>query len=387
MARWKSWKFGSTARKLPTLRGLETAQARECWIGESVEPATIARRFPSAFLPETLSRILSVPEGFLVKRRRNWDIHKMARLHAGEFYPIGETREIRCENCWVHVPSGTVISSDRQVLCDTSLAPDCLYEGHSEVPWEEAPWIDDDAFLLATVWGGNFAHWLMDSLPRLVRAPEEKLLVGRSVSRFQQESLALLGYQTDRLIIPETSLVRCRKLRVHVTSRTSGIPHPVCLEGIRSRLQSGAGASPAAPFRRLYISRQKTRRKILNHEDVLSVLQEFGFEEIFCEEMDFAEQVRLFSSAEAIFGAHGAGTLNVLFAPRGSTLIEAYNPQVWDHAAHRVASLAGVHHFHLFAENASKDFDVRIDPHLLARTLALALKAEPPDPRLIEKIF
>jgi hypothetical protein len=76
-----------------------------------------------------------------------------------------------------------------------------------------------------------------------------------------------------------------------------------------------------------------------------------------------------------------------MFAPRGAALIEAYNPRVWDHAAHRVASLVGVRHFHLFAENVSKDFDVRIDPRLLARTLALALKGEPPDPRLIEKVF
>ncbi len=386
MARWKSWKFGSEARRLPTLRGPQTAQASDCWVGEPEKSALIARRFPSTGLSENISRILNHPDRFLVKKRRDWDIHKIARLYAGEFYPIGETWEVVCGNCWVHIPSGTVISSDRQGLCDTSLAPDCLYQGHSEVSWEDAPWIEDDVFLLATVWGGNYAHWLMDSLPRLVSGPEQKLLMGRSVCRFQEDSLRLLGYAGDRLILPKTNLVRCRKLRVHITSLTSGIPHPACITAVRRRLQAAVGAETTAK-RRLYISRQKPRRKILNHADVFPILQEFGFEEVFCEEMDFADQVRLFSSAEAIFGAHGAGTLNVLFAPEGSALIEAYNPQVWDHAAHRVASLLGVRHFHLFAENASKDFDVRIDPNLLARTLALALNADPPDQRLIETVF
>lgn len=386
MTRWRSWKFGSEARKLPALQSNETAQADDCRVGKIVETSMVGQRLPSRFLPENLSRILTYSDRFLVKKRRDWDIHKISRLLAGEYYPIGETREILCENCWVHIPSGTVISSGKQVLCDTSLAPDCLYEGHSEVSWEEVPWIEENVFLLATVWGGNFAHWLMDSLPRLALDPTEKLLMGKSVPSFQSESLALLGYEADHIVIPTTSLVRCRKLRVYLAARTSGIPHPACLEKIRNRLQVAVGSSEGMA-RRLYISRQKTRRKIINHEEVLPVLKAFGFEEIFCEEMSFSEQVRLFSSAEAIFGVHGAGTLNVLFAPPGSSLIEAYNPQVWDHAAHRVASLGGVRHFHLFAENASKDFDVRIDPLLLAKTLALALERESPDPRLVETVF
>lgn len=66
--------------------------------------------------------------------------------------------------------------------------------------------------------------------------------------------------------------------------------------------------------------------------------------------------------------------MNTLFQPAGSVLIEAINPHVWDHAAHRVASLCGVRHFHLFAENASRELDIHINPRTLARTLALALE-------------
>lgn len=391
MTRWKSWKFGPNARVLPVVRLTPLPDAGACTkMGIRMtlrEPDMVARRHPSGSPPESLQHIITNPSAFLVKKRRDWDALKYSRLYAGEVYPVGASYDVIAEDCWLHTPSGTVITRDKQVLAFSSYSLDSFYQGHSEVPWEEAPWVTEPSFKLATVWGTNFAHWLMDALPKadaLDSHDKRRIVLDRRAPEFEKASLWLLGHQeTD---IPEGSLLRYKELHFVSTTR-SGVPDPRPLLRIRDRLREGAEAKPAAPRRRLYISRQKTRRKILNHVDVFPVLQEFGFEEVFCEEMDFAEQVRLFSSAEAIFGAHGAGTLNVLFAPQGAALIEAYNPQVWDHAAHRVASLVGVRHFHLFAGNASKDFDVRIDPHLLGRTLALALKAEPPDSRLIETVF
>jgi len=391
MSRWKSWKFGPNARVLPVVRLTPLPDADACTkMGIRLtlrEPDTVARRHPSGSPPEGLQHIINDPSAFLVKKRRDWDTLKYSRLYAGEVYPIGASYDVVAEDCWLHTPSGTVITRDKRVLAFSSYSLDSFYQGHSEVPWEEAPWVTESSFTLATVWGTNFAHWLMDALPKadaLVSHDKRRIVLNRRAPEFQKASLQLLGHcETD---VPEGSLIRFKELHF-VSSIRSGVPDPRPLLRIRDRFRAGAGTKPDTHPRRLYISRQETRRKILNHADVFPVLQEFGFEEVFCEEIDFAEQIRLFSSTEAIFGAHGAGTLNVLFAPRGSALIEAYNPQVRDHGAHRVASLVGVRHFHLFSGNASKDFDVRIDPNLLARTLALALKAEPPDPRLIETVF
>jgi capsular polysaccharide biosynthesis protein len=151
---------------------------------------------------------------------------------------------------------------------------------------------------------------------------------------------------------------------------------------------AAAFVSDNSLLRDFYISRQKTRRKIVNHPDIEAILREFGFEEVFCEELSFEEQVRIFSEAEAIFGHHGAGTINAMFAPAGAAVIEAFNPQVWDHAAHRVASICGVRHFHLFGKNANKDFDVVLDSKILKRTLALALEdSSSPRPELVEEKF
>jgi capsular polysaccharide biosynthesis protein len=199
----------------------------------------------------------------------------------------------------------------------------------------------------------------------------------------------MLGWRKEDLISPELELVKCRRLCIHIASEVSGVPHPECIRNIRQRLWKSIGASHTTrASKRIYISRQKTRRKIVNYQEIESVLHEFGFEEVFCEELSFEEQVRIFSEAEAIFGHHGAGTINAMFAPAGAALIEAFNPQVWDHAAHRVASLCGIRHFHLFGKNANKDFDVVLDSKILKRTLALALEdSSSPRPELVEEKF
>jgi capsular polysaccharide biosynthesis protein len=391
--KWKPWLFGLRAKNLPVLRRGEEEQAVGCVSAKATHPAISARRYPSGAVPENLAAILADPNQFLVKNRREWDIHKISRLYAGEHYSIRESRELVFEDCWVHLPSGTVISSAKEVIAESTVALGCFYQGHSQVDWEDAPLIDEECFLLATCWGNNYAHWLFDSLPRLsahVR-PESypKLLLGRNPPPFQVQSLEMLAWRKEDLISPEFELVKCRRLWVHVGSEVSGVPHPDCIRNMRQRLLEAACGEPSRKgAKRIYISRQKTRRKIVNHFEIEPVLLEFGFEEVFCEELSFEEQVRMFSEAEAIFGHHGAGTINAMFAPARAALIEAFNPQVWDHAAHRVASICGVRHFHLFGKNANKDFDVVLDPKIIKRTLGLALEdSKKPRPELIEDKF
>lgn len=378
MRRWRSWNFGRIAESLPVERCAEE-WFRSCG-GRLLHHSTNARRAPSGAVPESLERLLASPSEYLVRKRKNWDIVKYARLYTGETYSLPPCFEFSVRDAWLHVPSGFVITPDKRVLAFSSYSLPSLYKGHAETDLESAPVVERVAFKLCTAWGHNYAHWLMDGFPKVepLHSSEERLLVlDKPSPSFQVDSLALLGLRN--VFHPKTELLKFREIHFVSTGR-SGVPDPRALLRLRDRLIAGAG--PASGPRRIYVSRQRTRRKILNGQEVARVLSDFGFEEVFAEELDFAAQVRLFSGCEAIFGAHGAGTMNALFAPAGAALIEAFNPPVWDHAAHRVASLCGVRHYHLFCENASRDFDVRIDTRVLERTLALALD-DPSSPRLL----
>jgi capsular polysaccharide biosynthesis protein len=387
---WKSWHFGRKAAALPRVK--IHSEAGEGWsVVDTPFPKGFAVRHPSGTPPETLQALLDNPGHFLVRKRRSWDLLKLSRLHAGEMIPSPQTRLFSVRDGWVHLPSGSVISRDRHVLEACSVAPRCLAEGHSRVSWEDAPRLEGRYFLMATAWGNNFAHWLMDSLPRLSGVALDgnvRLLLGAGGPAFQDESLDLLGFASERCIRPKVELVRCEELIVHAAALCSGLPHPEAVAEIRSRMLENVPPGDSGAPCRLYVSRQSTRRTILNHETVSEVLDAMGFVAVEPENTSFRKQVQLFSGAPAVFGPHGAGTMNTIFQPAGGCLVEAYNPLVWDHAAHRIASLCGVKHFHLFGDNCGPAHDMTLEPALLRKTLSLALGLSPlQEPCLLEKHY
>lgn len=377
MTRWKSWKFGANARKLPIIK-IDSGKDSAEWakLGLKISPrnkVSFAHCQPSKSLSDSLQKIFDDPTSFLVKSRRDSDIAKYAQLYTGENYSIRETFDVVARNCWVHTPSGTVITQNREIIEFSSHWLKVFYEGHSETSWDEAPLITEPTFKMSTTWSQNYVHWLIEGLPNveaLEKGDSRQILLDRNSPPFQKESLALLGYSNT--FVPEPSLLWFKELHF-VSTNESGVPDPSLLLKLKEQLIQAVGKTLSIKRQRLYISRQRNRRHIKNHAEVLNVLEEFGFEEIFCEDMTFAEQIQLFSKAEAIFGPHGAGTANILFAPKGTPLIEAFNPHWWVPTSHRIASIVGAPHYHLFAGNASKNFDLHIDPDLLKRTLDFAL--------------
>lgn len=75
--------------------------------------------------------------------------------------------------------------------------------------------------------------------------------------------------------------------------------------------------------KRIYLSRAyANHRKIINEEELLPILEKYGFERVFAEKLPFCEQVALFSQAELLLGMHGAGHAHLFWMPRGSLVVE-----------------------------------------------------------------
>lgn len=76
---------------------------------------------------------------------------------------------------------------------------------------------------------------------------------------------------------------------------------------------------------KIYISRRKSSRSPTNEIELEDTLRKLDFDIIFPEELDFSQQVFLFSNASIVISPHGAGLSNMLFMPKGSILIEIFN--------------------------------------------------------------
>lgn len=185
----------------------------------------------------------------------------------------------------------------------------------------------------------HYFHFLFDRLPRLYyllnrfelgREPVTVLTNAdlpafqRDIYRFIQQRFPNVRFEA----VPANERWRLRRL-FHIDDyqpikRT--LADPALLEFVRTLIFDGFDFRPArAGQRRIYVSRGDTpRRRIANEGEILPMLSRHGFEVIAPGTLGFRDQVVLFSGAEVVAGAHGAGLTNILFAPDSAKVLEIF---------------------------------------------------------------
>jgi capsular polysaccharide biosynthesis protein len=178
----------------------------------------------------------------------------------------------------------------------------------------------------------NFSHWLERNLLKLAvleaAGVDESLplLINEDLRSYQRDYLQLVGVPPERLLtVPRGLLVSCRKVAV-----------PVCLRN-RPRMRLGidwlrarVAAHMAAPDQArdlLFVSRRDSTLRVMHNEaELASALEPLGFATFVAGQAPVTEQIRAFSRARVIVGAHGAGLTNLIFAPPGAFVIEIATP-------------------------------------------------------------
>lgn len=223
---------------------------------------------------------------------------------------------------------------------------------------------------LINVYSAGYYHWLMEALTRLQtlgRVEPVPLLIDPDSPPYVRESLALLGYGPDR--ISEWRATRARVDRLLIPSLRGGVGHPspdACRWLSTRLLEAVGGRDPNAP-RRIYVSRADARRRrVVNEDAVMALLEPLGFVRVEIGRMAFADQVRLFSQAEIITGPHGAGLTNLIFAPQ-AMLLEYQEPGYINGCFYSLASGLGRPYGLLMADSAGANMCV--DIRRLARML------------------
>jgi hypothetical protein len=178
---------------------------------------------------------------------------------------------------------------------------------------ESATWIAERVYL-------NHSHWLTAHLPKLLllreRGELDDVILPAQRSDAIDDSLKLLGFDAATFgRSDETRPLRVNRLTLLGTDRF----RPDLLRRVPAAMDV-----PTTPgTRRLYISRANaTRRRLLNEDELWPRLEADGYERVFLEDLDFAEQVALMKEAAVVVAPHGAGLTNVLFCPPGTDVVE-----------------------------------------------------------------
>lgn len=173
----------------------------------------------------------------------------------------------------------------------------------------------------------NISHWLIDCLPRiyiitqLIKEPVT-LLMWKGAHPYQKQMLDYLLCDYPHIKVKYIS--KHHKIRISnfylpsfVAATFSAYLPPDTSQWIRERIWNGYKIERGNPRKRVYISRSKAMlRRILNEQELVAVLETFGFITVWAEDLDYKSQIQLFYDAEAVVSSHGAGLTNMLFSKK-----------------------------------------------------------------------
>lgn len=240
--------------------------------------------------------------------------------------------------------------------------------------------------VLATSESARFFHWMTDALPRLQILRKAGPVPWEAIDHFLvsegipaiRESLLLLGICEENIVVTRReSHFLCDWLIVPSFPSAPGNVPPWAIEFFRSEFLSTHAKASA---KRLYLSRAyASGRKILNEEEIVPLLSRRGFLRLTLEEMSLADQIALFSQAEAIVAPHGAGLTNLVWCAPKTKVLEIFSPLYVNLCYWAMASLTHADYYYLLGSgedlvsnvNDTRFFleNISVDPQALQRTL------------------
>ncbi len=188
-------------------------------------------------------------------------------------------------------------------------------------------------------WFGYF-FWMTCYMPRLLRALDSglssttKLLVSNRWKNVEYvaSSLATVKVNLESLELDEHVFVP-RLVLPHARTATSHI-HPAEIQRVVNHFLLAFNILPRKASRKIWIHRsEKSRRALLNEEEVLRHVRAAGFEPVAFEELNLKQQIELMQETKVLAGLHGAGLTNLMFLPKGATVLE-FMPEEFAAYAH-----------------------------------------------------
>lgn len=230
---------------------------------------------------------------------------------------------------------------------------------------ERAVWVTERVYQ-------NYAHWLTAHLPKLLLLNQlgrlDDVLLPRERMPAIDASLRMAGLDPSRF-------------RTFDPNRSLKVDHLTLLDTDRLRpdllrlVPQAIGTSAFEPGgQRIYISRGDARRRRLVNEDaLLPMLEARGFTPVRMETLSFPEQVELMRRTAVLCAPHGAGLSNMLFCPPGTHIVELVTEDFPSPNFYAMACALGHHYWYVRGDGVGEgprlSRHIRTDPAALDQAL------------------
>jgi hypothetical protein len=225
---------------------------------------------------------------------------------------------------------------------------------------------------------GVYYHWMVDLLPRLhllhkLAIPIDRYIFnGGSRTSFQIETLKMLNFPVNKIIWSNNDM-HIRADMLIVPGGGYGILPLWAIQYLREELMVKHNIQPISGYERIYISRaEAAKRRVLNENEVMLLLEKYGFRSVTLETMPVSEQIQLFASARAIIAPHGGGLTNIMFSQPGTKVIEIFSPNHM-HTCYPIIS-SHLKHDHYYLVGKGKRPPEYVNPRIHADHITVSLR-------------
>jgi len=324
--------------------GLEVHWARNSDLDALLRPG----RFLPRLLVEEQPKRISLADTLWRELSHGLDRPRMAALVAAADYIPADSHLARFRRAAAFPGSGLVMPTpgyfwayslfparwdDPQLAKIAGIRVDSDGTKFHRSAWRAAPRIKERVALITTQFSYMYGHWLCDTISAVVwlmpaiRDGRVRLLA-RPLTDWQRAVLDHLAVPRSSILERDEPIVRCDDLLVAASLGSFEVGNPTLrqrqtFDALR-RVASKEGSAL------IYIARDRLvrPRTMINEVEVISRLTDVGFTILRPECLSFEEQVRTFSQARVIAGAHGSGMGNIGLAPPGCIVLEIM-PEDW----------------------------------------------------------
>ncbi|MEA5540470.1 glycosyltransferase family 61 protein [Limnoraphis robusta Tam1] len=265
------------------------------------------------------------------------DFLKICLYYKKDYFERSEIFVCDVVPAYVHMGLGTICTKDFRAIVDSGMQYRVTiarwrlaYFDRLKLLWSQH--LPIAALYIFSLSAENFWHFLYDSIPRIYSAmlarPNQKLTVlvpDTLPNSFKELLSCVLPENFDTISVPQGSWVKVDRLIMpsYVSRCENGFLPSEYYEYIRNCVFKKFDlATVENPTERIYISRAHAKhRRVLNEDEIIQYLNNYGFKVVFLEKMSFREQVKLFTQAEVIVAPHGAGLATTLFSGKIKILV------------------------------------------------------------------
>jgi capsular polysaccharide biosynthesis protein len=211
--------------------------------------------------------------------------------------------------------------------------------------------------LLFDEWSDNYYHFLNEFVTRLFVCKEfiikEKitLIVPYSLKDKIKIFTDLMGISAIAIIKKDDYLFSFKMYYCDLLGKGLGTFYTPILTSFRDYLFVNLSFQDSICKDHIYITRSTAnKRKILNENDLLPLLDQFCVRIVDTNVMTIRDQIVTFQNCKLLIGAHGAGLSNMLFMSKGSIVIEIRPHGEQNNIYMMLASCLGLEYYVFYSE-------------------------------------